>query len=218
MSRILFVATSASKSLLGAPTGYFLPEAAHPYYILSPHFAIDIATPSGTKPPLDPASVEFSKGDEAFLESAKPLSAVNPDDYIAVFYVGGHGPVIDLATDETNIQLANKFYRDGKLVSAVCHGTAALVGVTGVDGKSIFYGKTVTGFSNAEEEQIGKVKVKRHVCQSSVAIPTGEFQDIPFLLEDRIPTLGGTNLITGQNPGSSGPIAQEVLKTLLAKS
>ncbi|KAI9447727.1 class I glutamine amidotransferase-like protein [Lactarius indigo] len=225
MSRILFVLSSAPKTLKEKPTGWFLPEAAHPYYVLSPHFPIDFAAPGGPNPPVDPYSIEFSKDDEeskrflnddlaakALLENAKPLSEVEFSDYLAIFYVGGHGPVIDLAKDEVNIELANKFYRAGKVIGAVCHGTAAIVGVTGEDGKSIFDGKVVTGFSNDEEKEIGMV------------------DDVPFLLEDRIKSLGGTyekadkifcvkvvhsgNLFTGQNPASAKPLAEEILKKL----
>jgi len=228
MSRILFVLSSAPKTLKNKPTGWFLPEAAHPYYVLSPHFPIDFAAPGGPNPPLDPYSIEFSKDDEeskrflndpaikALLENAKLLSTVNFEDYSTIFYVGGHGPAIDLVKDEVNIELANKFYRAGKVIAAVCHGPAAIVGVTGEDGKSIFDGKVATSFSNAEEQEIGLV------------------EEIPFLLEDRIKLLGGTyekadglwgvkvahsgNLFTGQNPASARPLAEKILKTLQGKA
>lgn len=66
-----------------------------------------------------------------------------------------------------------QFFRAGKITSAVCHGPAAIVGATDAEGKSIFKGRKATGFSDLEEEQIGKVK------------------DVPFLLEARIKELGG---------------------------
>ncbi|KAG1753978.1 class I glutamine amidotransferase-like protein [Suillus paluster] len=220
--RILFVFTSANRTLTGASTGWYLPEAAHPYYVLVPHFAIDFASPEGPNPPVDEYSVQTFPDDiPKFLEdpevqkklsTAKKLSEVKPDDYDAVFYVGGHGPVLDLAVDPTNIHLGSAFYRAGKVVAAVCHGPAALVGVTDNSGKSIFAGKPFTGFSNDEEEQIGKVK------------------DLPFLLEDKISSLGGKyekaaepwgakvvvtgNLITGQNPASAYPVGEAMLQAL----
>jgi putative intracellular protease/amidase len=220
--RILFVFTSANQTLTGANTGWYLPEAAHPYYVLAPHFTIDFASPAGPNPPVDEYSVQMFPDDVGkFLENpevqkklltVKKLSEVNPDDYDGIFYVGGHGPVLDLAADPVNIQLASKFYRAGKLVAAVCHGPAALVGVTDESGKSIFADKPVTGFSNVEEEQVKKVK------------------DIPFLLEDKISSLGGKyekaaepwgpkvvvtgNLITGQNPASAHPIGEAILQAL----
>jgi len=227
-SRILVVLTSAYKTLLGNedPTGWYLPEAAHPYYVLSPHFPIDFASPDGPNPPLDLSSVKFANDDDEskrflndpavkiLLENAKHLSDVRSENYVAIFYVGGRGPVMDLPTDQTNIRLADEFYRSGKIVAAVCHGPAALVGVTEQDGTSIFKGKAVTGYSNAEEKKDGKLEA------------------LPFLLEDRVKSLGATyekadelfaakvvhsdNLSTGQNPASARPLAKDLLKKLQA--
>lgn len=133
---ILFVFTSANKNLKGGQTvslivacvsciyltviyqGWYLPEAAHPYYVLAPHFNIDFASPKGPNPPVDEGSVKNFTDKESVeflkdtvvtkkLESAKKLSEVDVKDYDAVFYVGGHGPVIDLATDPDNIKLAS---------------------------------------------------------------------------------------------------------------
>ena len=222
-SRILFVLTSANKTLTGAQTGWYLPEAAHPYYVLHEKFAIDFAAPKGPNPEVDQYSVETFTDDESVkflqdpevkqkLASAKKLTEVDHNDYVAIFYVGGHGPVIDLATDPDNIKLANAFYQAGKLTTAVCHGPAAIVGVTDASGKNIFAGRKVTGFSNDEEEQAGKVK------------------DVPFLLETRIKELGGDyikaekawaskvvvdgQVITGQNPASAQAIGEAILKAL----
>ncbi|KAJ7132444.1 ThiJ/PfpI [Mycena epipterygia] len=224
MPSVLFVFTSASKFANGAPGGWYLPEAAHPYNILAPHVSIDFATPEGPNPPVAPASLEAFASDaecNKFLadETAKSkfanalkLSAVNSADYDAIFYVGGYGPLVDLAFDPVNTKLANEFYRAGKIVSAVCHGPAALVNVTDAEGKSIFAGKSATGFSNAEETALDGVKT------------------VPFLLEDRIVELGGTytkadeawgvkvvvdgKLITGQNPASSASLGEALLKAL----
>ncbi|PAV20903.1 class I glutamine amidotransferase [Pyrrhoderma noxium] len=222
--KILFVFTSCDKTLTGHSTGWYLPEAAHPYYVLSKEFEIDFASPNGPNPPIDQGSVELFKDDESVaflgddvvkekLSSAKRLADVQESDYDAIFYVGGHGPVLDLAVDPINIKLATEFYNKNKVVSAVCHGPAALVGVKGADGKSIFDGKEATGFSNVEEEQAGKVA------------------DVPFLLETRIGELGGKyvrsdpwapkvvssgNLLTGQNPASAGPLAKVILEKLKA--
>ncbi|KAF8216151.1 ThiJ/PfpI [Mycena galopus ATCC 62051] len=247
MPAILFVLTSANKTLTGGQTGWyeFLPEAAHPYYILAPHANIDFASPKGPNPDVDEGSVKTFASDaecikfladetvKSKLAEAKKLSEVSSKggcfqgilqpassgvrrnagiDYDMIFYVGGHGPAIDLAVDEVNIKLASEFYQAGKITAAVCHGPAALVGVKDAQGKSIFAGRAATGFSNAEEIQIDKVK------------------DIPFLVEDRIISLGGKyekaaelwkphvvvdgNLITGQNPNSAGPIGHAILKAL----
>ncbi|KAI0685022.1 ThiJ/PfpI [Cytidiella melzeri] len=221
--RILFVFTSTTTTLTGNPTGWFLPEAAHPYYVLAPHFDIDFAAPKGPNPPVAPDSIESYKSDpdsvkflqdpsvQQKLASAKRLSEVTVDDYAAVFYVGGHGPVIDLANDPENAELVSQFWQKGKVTSAVCHGSAALVGGVDTEGKSIFAGREFTGFSNEEESIIGQVKA------------------VPFLLEDRLTELGGKylkaepwkpkvvvdgQLITGQNPASAGPVAKAILEAL----
>ncbi|KAL1691737.1 class I glutamine amidotransferase-like protein [Schizophyllum commune] len=204
------------------PQGWYLPEAAHPYYVLAPHFDIDFAAPAGPNPPLDPVSKEMFKDEESQkfltdkvpqekLATAKKLADVNPDDYAAIFYVGGHGPVIDLATDPTNVKLASKFWQQGKIVSAVCHGPAALVGATDASGESIFKGRRATCFTYDEELQVKKV------------------DSIPFQPEHKIVELGGKfektepwgvkvvadgQLYTGQNPASAGPLGQELLKAL----
>ncbi|KAG9004153.1 hypothetical protein FRB90_011054 [Tulasnella sp. 427] len=222
--KILFIFTSASKDVLGQPIGWYLPEAAHPYYILASHYDIDFAAPAGPNPPLDQASVEMFKDDAESvkfmkdetarekLANAFKLTDVKAEDYVAVFYPGGHGPVVDLATDPASNKLASDFFQAGKPTAAVCHGPAAFVNVLDANNLPIFKSRTVAGFSNAEEEQAGKTK------------------NVPFLLEDEILAKGGLyvkatepwaekvvvdgNLITGQNPGSSKAVGVAILRAL----
>ncbi|KAF5389957.1 hypothetical protein D9757_003566 [Collybiopsis confluens] len=222
MPSILFVFTSVDKNLKGGQTGWYLPEAAHPYYVLAPHVQIDFASPKGPNPPLDLGSAKIFTDDKSVnflkdetvkqkLASAKKLSDVNYEDYDAVFYIGGHGPVIDLPFDLVNSKLVSDFYNSGKITSAVCHGPAALVGGTTPDGKSILAGKQVTGFTNIEETQNKTLDI------------------IPFLLEDKIKSFGAIflqtepwqpkvvvdgNLITGQNPASAQSIGEALLEAL----
>ncbi|KAI0308708.1 class I glutamine amidotransferase-like protein [Amylostereum chailletii] len=227
MPRILFVFTSATKSLTGKSIGWFLPEAAYPYYVLAPHYGIDFAAPAGPNPTVDPTSVELFLDDtgrrfladpavKSLLEHAKKLDSVDADNYEAIYYVGGHGPSIDLVDNKVNTALAEKFYQSGKIVAAVCHGPAALRDVKGTDGRSIFAGRTVTSFSNEEEEIVDGVK------------------DIPFSVEDEIQRLGGTyvkadkpwgvkvvrdgTLISAQNPASAGLLGEEILNALQEKA
>jgi putative intracellular protease/amidase len=169
---------------------------------LEPHFTIEWASPKGGKAPLDPSSVENFKDDEESkqlladnkakqgYENTKKLSDINANDYVALLYVGGHGPCFDLAEDKTNIKLAEEFWKQGKVVSAVCHGPAALgltyfiprkkptlfwiflVNVKDENGKSIFAGRKATAFGNTEEEEIKLTDA------------------IPFLVETRLKELG----------------------------
>lgn len=139
------------------------------------------------------------------------LKDVSAADFDAVFYPGGHGPLWDLAEDTTSIALIEATLAAGKPVAAVCHAPGVLRHVKSPDGKPLVQGKSVTGFSNTEEEAVGLTNV------------------VPFLVEDMLKQNGGTYrkaddwqpyvvsdglLITGQNPASSEPTAQALLKRL----
>ncbi|KZP23737.1 class I glutamine amidotransferase-like protein, partial [Athelia psychrophila] len=185
-----------------------------PHYVLAPTHGIDFASPAGPNPEVDEGSVKDETVVQKRLVHAKKLSDVKVSDYAAIFYIGGNGPVLDLPFDATNIKLASEFFQAGKITAAVCHGPAAVLNATDSSGKSIFDGKPFTGFSNAEEEALGKVK------------------EIPFLLEDAIAQKGGKYekaselwgahvvvsgiLITGQNPASAKGVGEALLKALKA--
>ena len=223
--KILFVLTSHSQ--LGntdQKTGFWIEEFASPYYVLSDAGAdITIASPAGGQPPVDPKSEAEEAQSTATLRFFKDmvaidkvayslkLSDVKPEEYDAVFYPGGHGPLWDLATDKTSIKLIEDFYNTQKPIAFVCHAPAALVNVKAENGEPLVKGKKVTGFTNTEEEAVGLSKI------------------VPFLLEDELKNLGAHYskgddwssftqqdglLITGQNPGSSEEVAKLLLKTL----
>ena len=224
MKKVLFVVTSHDKlGNTGEKTGFWTEEFAAPYYeLLDKGFSIDVATPLGGQPPIDPKSedpssvTEDSKryhNDKELLEKMKntlKLSDVNQADYDAVFYPGGHGPLWDLAEDKTSIALIEAFYTNNKPVAFVCHSPGVLKDVK-VNGDYLVKGKKVTGFSNTEEEAVGLTKV------------------VPFLLEDKLKENGATYskkenwepyavedglLITGQNPASSKLVAQKLIQHL----
>ncbi|TYJ53896.1 hypothetical protein B9479_005445 [Cryptococcus floricola] len=226
---ILFVFTSADKLLNGAATGWYLPEAAHPYYALAPHFRIDSVSPNGGEAPIDDNSVKMFTDEESqrFLndpkaqelyKKTKKVADVNAADYDAIFVIGGHGPLIDLAKSTEFAKLVEDFYTSKKPVAAVCHGPGALVlAKNPATSKSIISGVNVTGFSNAEEAQT----------------PYNDFVNIlPFSLEDKLQELGGKyskaeqdwgvkviwdqGVLTGQNPASAGPLGEKLREILLA--
>lgn len=205
----------------GEKTGFWLEEFASPYYVFKDaDVEITLASPKGGQPPLDPKSdapdfqteaTERFKRDadaQAALASTLKLSSISADDYDAVFYPGGHGPLWDLAEDSSSIALIESMYASGKLVSAVCHAPAVLRHVKGADGSPLVKGKSVTGFSNSEEAAVQLTGI------------------VPFLLEDELKAKGANysssedwhpyvitdgNLVTGQNPASSELAAKTVL-------
>lgn len=223
--KILMVLTSHDAlGDTGRKTGFWLEEFAAPYYVLKDAGAdITLASPRGGQPPLDPKSDEPDaqtdatrrfKDDaaaKAALASTRPLSEVSADDFDAVFYPGGHGPLWDLAEDPVSIALIEAFAKADKPVGAVCHAPAALRHVKGPDGEFLVKGRKVTGFTNGEEEGVGLIDV------------------VPFLVEDMLTANGGLyskgtdwgvhvltdgKLVTGQNPASSEGAAEALLALL----
>jgi len=208
----------------GKKTGFWLEEFAAPYYVFKDSGAeITLATPKGGQPPLDPKSGEkdfqtaatdrfqADREAQAALAHTRILRDLCADDYDALFYPGGHGPLWDLAEDSCSIALIDTMYAQGKPVSAVCHAPGVLRHAKAPDGSPLVQGKQVTGFSNSEEDAVGLTDV------------------VPFLVEDELQKNGGNyskgadwqsfsvhdgNLITGQNPASSEAVAKALLVQL----
>lgn len=226
--KILMVLTSHSElGNTGKKTGFWVEEFAAPYYTLKDAgAAITLASPKGGQPPIDPSSTEpanqtedthrFDKDEalKSLLAHTKKLSAISSDDFDAVFYPGGHGPLWDLTNDKDSIELIENFWDDKKPVAAVCHAPSVLLQVMDQENTPLLKGKNVTGFTNSEEEAVGLTKA------------------VPFLLEDELKSKGGIysskenwasyvvtdgTLITGQNPASSKAAAEKLLELLQGK-
>jgi len=250
--RILFAFTSAGETPGG---GWFLPEAAHPYWVLKDTFDIDFASPKGANPPIARASLEQFRDDEESqkflndptvkqkLANAKPLAAIKSADYDAIYYPGGHGPVFDLASDQTNIKLAQEFYHDNKIIAAVCHGPVFDLASdqTNIKLAQEFYhdNKIIAAVCHGpaalvevKDKHGGHIFRDRDVCgfSNDEEEMTGLSKEMPFLLENKIKQLGGHyvrsnkpweecvrvdgHLITGQNPASSKGVGVAMLELL----
>lgn len=208
----------------GKKTGFWIEEFAAPYYVFHEvGAAITIASPKGGQPPIDPSSdtadnqtpavIRF-KADtslQKILSETQLLSTIASNDYDAVFYPGGHGPLWDLTNDADSITLIEDFWRSKKPVAAVCHAPAVLLHVKDGTENLLVKGKNVTGYTNSEEAAVELTEV------------------VPFLLEDELKNKGGIYskkddwasyvvkdgmLITGQNPASSEAAAKELLTML----
>ena len=223
--KILIVLTSHDTlGDTGKKTGFWLEELAAPYYsFVDAGAELILASPAGGQPPLDPksnepdAQTETTKRFEADevamqqLANTHKLSEVLNQDFDAVFYPGGHGPLWDLAEDQNSISLIERTLQANKPVALVCHAPGVLRDVQDAEGRSIVEGKSVTGFSNSEEDGVGLTDI------------------VPFLVEDMLKEKGGQYskaedwqvyvqedglLITGQNPASSAATAEALLKLL----
>jgi len=223
--RILMIVTSHDKmGDTGHKTGIWLEELAAPYYrFLDAGAKITLASPKGGQPPLDPnsqvpdaltdATKRFENDDaanQAFANTVK-LDDLKADDFDALFYPGGHGPLWDWATDAKSIALIEAFSAQNKPVAAVCNGPAALVNAKDVDGKPLVAGKKVTGFTNDEEKAVGLEKVVPLSIEDEVKKQGGLYEHgdmwAPYAVVDG-------KLVTGQNPASSDATADKVMKLL----
>jgi putative intracellular protease/amidase len=221
MAKILMVLTGADSWTLKDgtkhPTGFWAEEAVVPYQALkAAGHEVVVATPGGVVPTPDAGSLTGEFGAEAVagiaeLKAPLPLAEVTVDDYDAVLYPGGHGPMEDLAVDADSGRLLGAALASGKPLAVVCHGPAALLAARKPDGTSPFAGYRVAAFSNAEETQAGLADRAPWLLQDRLAAD-GVVVDVaepwtPHVVVDR-------NLITGQNPMSSGPLAEELVKRL----
>ena len=221
--KILIIATNHDRLNNGRETGYWLGEITHFFYILADAgFEIDFASPKGGKPPLDKKSDNLRDPDNRRfvedsslmhrLEASIPIDQINPDDYSAIYYAGGHGAMWDFPNHEPLAQVATAIYENGGFVSAVCHGSAGLLNIRLSDGRYLLAGKYATGFANLEERLVRLTSA------------------VPFLLEDEIKKRGAQykkallpfiphievsdRLVTGQNPQSAKAVAKALTQRL----
>jgi putative intracellular protease/amidase len=217
--RILFVLTSHDRKG-DQPSGFYLSEVTHPHKVLhEAGYAIDFASPKGGKAPVDgfdlddPVNAAFWNDPvlrEAVGHTLSPAQ-VDPADYAAIFYAGGHATMWDLPGNAALAAITARIYEAGGVVAAVCHGPAGLVDVVLADGRYLVAGNDVAAFTNAEERAVGLADV------------------VPFLLADRLEQRGARHhpapdftpqvvvserLVTGQNPQSATGVAEAMLGLL----
>jgi putative intracellular protease/amidase len=222
--KILMVLTSHDVlGSTGRKTGFWLEEFAAPYFVFrDAGVDLTLASPNGGQPPIDPKSdlpeeqtsamTRFKADERAKKELSQTvkLADVKAEEFDTVFYVGGHGPMWDLAESPVSIALLESFYNSGKPIALVCHSPGVLRHVT-YKGEPLVKGKRVTGFTNGEEADVELTHV------------------VPFLVEDELLRLGAVfekvknwepfaitdgRLITGQNPASSTVAAKAVLRLM----
>jgi putative intracellular protease/amidase len=222
-SKVLLVLTSHDK--LGSTdqkTGFWLPELTHPYYeLINAGFSVDIASPQGGMAALDQKSFEEKdEFNQRFLEDSAlmakvirsiPLSKINSSDYKAIIFSGGSGAMWDFPENADVNRISKEIYESGGVVSAICHGTAALANIKLSNGKYLVDGKRYSAFTREEEKMIDQLDI------------------IPFVLEEKLNERGGKHvygkaweenvivdgrLVTGQNPASAKKTTQMVISII----
>ena len=226
--KILFILTSHSTmGNTGHETGLWLEEFTTPYYTFEDaDYNVEIASIQGVKPPVDPRSLEGEehpesvqrfKADEALqnaFNNSTPIADVNVLNYDAVFMPGGHGTMWDLPNNDKLSDIISKAYQNDRVVAAVCHGPAGLVGPVDQNGEPIVKGKNISAFTNSEEDAVELTDVVPFLLETKLIELGAHFQKgedfVPFAVADG-------NLVTGQNPASSQKVAELVINILNKK-
>jgi len=225
--RLVLTAHDKLGETKGDQTGWYLPEAAHPYYVFkNAGVRMTFASPKGGEAPVDVGSVDMYKKDKesadfynkaeekAVWQHTTKLSDIDPAAFDAVFVVGGYGVMWDLVGNDDMERIAAHIYDHGGVVSAVCHGPAALVGVKLGDGTPLVKDKEVACFSNAEEDVMKRRGVVPKTCQDSYKAAGAKYtKGDPW--SDHVAASG--RLITGQNPMSAKSTAEAVVKLFEAE-
>ena len=221
--KILIVLTNHDRlGNTGRKTGFYLDEVSHPHAVFTQAgFEVDFVSPTGEEAPIDPKSYDLDDPlNQQFVENETVMAQIedtlspqeiDPSEYSAVFFAGGHGVMWDLPDNQELAQITANIYERGGIVGAVCHGPAGLVNVRLSDGTYLVAGKELTAFTNEEEEAL-------------------ELTDqMPFLLETKLIERGAQHteadnfqshvvvsdrLVTGQNPASATQTAEEMVELL----
>lgn len=223
-NRMLVVVTSFEKyPTINRPTGLWLGEAVHfVKKVEAAGYSVDYVSPKGDYTPIDSHSLEMAEPvdwewyqDKAFMNrlgTTLAPSAVNPADYVAIYFVGGHGVVWDFPDNAELQAISREIYENCGIVASVCHGAVGLLNIKLSGGTLLIKGKRVTGFSNAEEKLAELDKHVPYLTETEMLARGALYQkaDKPwavFAVEDG-------RVITGQNPASGGAVADLVIARL----
>ncbi|PAW92305.1 type 1 glutamine amidotransferase domain-containing protein [Mucilaginibacter sp. MD40] len=222
MKKVLFVVTSCNeKGETKIPTGFNLAEVTHPLSVLEDGGVhVDIASIKGGEAPLDgledlndPINKKYW-ADNSFrnrIAHTLKLEDVDVSGYDAIFFAGGHGTMWDFPDTPAVQKAIREVYEDGKIVSAVCHGPAALVNARLSDGSYLVAGKKIAAFTDDEEEEVQSTNVVPFLLASTLESHGAQHQYSPNWSDN---TVVDGRLITGQNPQSAFSLGKALLNAL----
>ncbi|OKH28948.1 type 1 glutamine amidotransferase domain-containing protein [Chroogloeocystis siderophila] len=219
--RILIVVTSHEElGNTGKKTGFYLSEVTHPYDVFTgAGYDVDFVSPKGGKAPMDGVQLE-DPINKAFLDDPDKVkqventlqpSQVDPTQYDAIFYAGGHGTMWDFPNNEQLAQIATNIYEQGGVVGAVCHGPAGLLNIKLANGEYLIKGKTVSGFTNEEEAAVELTEAVPFLLESALKERGAEFTKAPKF---EAHVVKSDRLVTGQNPASAAGVAEQMLQLI----
>jgi putative intracellular protease/amidase len=222
-TKILIAVTSHEQlGDTGQPTGYYLSEVSHPYFeLVDRGYVIDFISPKGGPAPMDPGSrrVKDAANDRflqdpallARLEATFRPDGIDPHDYRAILFAGGHGTMWDFPHAAGLMAAARAIYEAGGVVAAVCHGPAALVNLTLSDGTHLVRNKRIAAFTGEEERAAGLEQVVPFPLASTL-VERGAIHEQADRWQPKVVVDG--RLITGQNPASASGVGRALADTL----
>ncbi len=214
------------------PVGFWAAELTHPYLELTERgVAVTIASPAGGKVEFDGlsdprdesrwsaddlVSMGFIHTPElmSLLDDTPSLSTLDYADYDGLLICGGQSPMFTFPNNPDLQNAIRVFYEAEKITGAFCHGVAALLNVTLSNGERLVHGKTLTGFSNREEDYgnaAAGVEIMPWRLEDALVerganyLQAGLFK--PFAVRDG-------RLVTGQQQYSGKEVARVVIQML----
>lgn len=206
-------------------TGLWLTELTHFIDIIdTAGFELDFVSPKGGKVPLDERSLRWLYMDRAakaylndpefiyLLNHTRQPEDINPLEYKAIYFTGGHGTMWDFRNNVTLKNIAEEIYNHGGIISSVCHGAAGLLNLQDLNGKALIADRHVTGFSNTEEKLSGIEEQVPFFLQNELISQGANYKKA--LLPFQSFVVVDNRFITGQNPNSSKAVARELIKLI----
>ncbi|MCU0540997.1 MAG: type 1 glutamine amidotransferase domain-containing protein [Oscillatoriaceae cyanobacterium Prado104] len=219
--KVLIVLTSRDTlGETGKETGFYLPEVTHPLDVFTrAGLAVDFVSPKGGKAPMtgidlaDPLNKAFLDNSELVsrVENTLNPAQIDPAEYSAIFYAGGHGTMWDFPDDARLAAIAANIYEAGGIVGAVCHGPAALVNIKLSNGEYLVANKTVSAFTNEEESAVGLTEIVPFLLESKLIERGANFSKVPNF---QVSVVTSDRLVTGQNPASAAGVGEQMVKLI----
>jgi len=227
--QVAIICTSES-DLAGTTTGMWIAQSAIPYYLFqAAGCQVTLVSMKGGEIPVDGASrhgecftergmlFENDPVVQKMMKQSVSIETVRDNLYDAIFLSGGPGAFVDFPDNKALIDFIEMHARSRKVIAADCHGCVALVNCMKPNGEPIVSGCSVTGISNdelAEEKLLQKCEQHSYLIESRFTAVGGNFKKAPNPWEANVCVAG--RLVTGQNPKSTEPCAQQVISLLSA--
>lgn len=224
MKKVLVVLTNSTRYQgTNEATGLWLGEATEFVEDMEgANWAVDYVSPKGGFVPLDPRSmgkryidahsmkIYESKDFQncALINSLKP-SDIDPKNYAAIYYTGGHGVMWDFPNNEKLQQITLNIYQQGGFITSVCHGIAGLLNVKDNSGEYLIKNKKITGFTTSEEILAGKKNIVPFLNEKVAKEHGANFSKKRAYSEYAVQD---GQIITGQNPFSAHAVAKLLIE------